>query len=169
MVSVCLERQWTVPEMSVHCGAASAVTVKPNSRQAVFVTVAASVGCWLRGCESCPRSLSLPFCRATALPSWPLLFSPLCTSCGASCCGQLQLLPRSPGWFRRTSCLFYRHPCCTALGGQLAWSLTSAHRRGHPSAGSRLPCTERGRASTSVSGRALRTCLGCPHTQGRPC
>ena len=50
VVFVCLERQWTVPEMSVRCGAASAVTEKPNSRQAVFVTVAASVRRWLRGC-----------------------------------------------------------------------------------------------------------------------
>ena len=36
-VSVCLERLWTTLAMSVRCGAASAVTVKPNSRQAVFV------------------------------------------------------------------------------------------------------------------------------------
>ena len=38
-------------------------------------------------------SLSVaPFCRATALPSWPLLSSPLCAPCGVSCCGQLRLL-----------------------------------------------------------------------------
>ena len=48
VVSVCLERQWTAPEMSVRCGAASAVTVEPNSGQAGFVTVAASVRCWLQ-------------------------------------------------------------------------------------------------------------------------
>ena len=45
--SVSLERLWTVPEMSVRCSAGSAVTVEPNSGQAVFVTVAASVRCWL--------------------------------------------------------------------------------------------------------------------------
>ena len=31
-VSFCIEKQWTAPEMSVHChGAASTVTVKSNS------------------------------------------------------------------------------------------------------------------------------------------
>ena len=46
VVSVCLERQWTAPEMSVFCGAASTVTLKSNSGKAVFVTVAVSMGCW---------------------------------------------------------------------------------------------------------------------------
>ena len=74
VVSICLERQWTAPEMSVRCGAALAVTVKPNSGQAVFVTVAASVRRWLRGCWSCPRSLSLPFVVPQLFP--PGLCSP---------------------------------------------------------------------------------------------
>lgn len=43
IISVCLERQWTEPEMSVRCGA-----VKSNSGKAVFATVVAR--CWLRGC-----------------------------------------------------------------------------------------------------------------------
>ena len=44
--SVCLERIWTAPEISVCCGAELAVTVKSNSGMTVSVTVAASVGCW---------------------------------------------------------------------------------------------------------------------------
>ena len=46
VVSVCLERQCTAPEMSVRCGATSTVTLKSNSGKAVFVTVAVSMGCW---------------------------------------------------------------------------------------------------------------------------
>lgn len=43
-------------------------------------------------------SLSVvPFCHASALPSWPLLSSSLCAPCGSSCCCLLRLFPRSPG------------------------------------------------------------------------
>lgn len=65
IISVCLERQWNEPEMSVRCGAASTVTVKPNSGKAVFVTVA--VRCYTVaaqlvhgvGCEDAEAALDL--------------------------------------------------------------------------------------------------------------
>ena len=82
VVSVCLERQSTAPEKSVRCGAASTVTLKSNSGKAVFVRVAASMGCWYsEGAEA-----TLALCRS--------LLSSHCSSLLASAL----LTPVRPTW-----------------------------------------------------------------------
>ena len=130
--------------MSVRWWAVSTVTVKSNSGMAVSATVAASVGCWQWGCKSYSRSLS-------PAPSWSLLSSPLSAPRGASCSGQLWLLPMSQGWSRQTSCLFCVRPFKAALGSQLVWSLTWARHKGHPLQSVHPPCAKRGRANAGVS------------------
>ena len=153
VVFFCLERQWTAPKMSVHCIGAS---VHCDSRvQCLSVSL----------CHSCcvctlvvarVRKLLLlfvvPFCRATAVPSWSLLSWHLSRRHDASCCDQLQLLPISRDSFRRTSCPSCTRPCGIALDGQPVWNLTQVHRTGHPLEDVHLPWAEHGRASVGVSG-----------------